>query len=169
MLCAITADLDKSMGGVSPLGKVILKKDDIDQDQYLIWNSYINLIATSSYEELDDVQQVAHLCFWYDSEVQNGGHLQYFENQGTQRIMETLNALIQLNAYRQKEILSSAYKLYSSRVRAVIRTVQQFVSTALEGEYEKFDNQYYECNPRLIDLLNVYLENNFEKFIKVVE
>ena len=34
-----------------------------------------------SYEDLAEVQRKAHLVFWYDLQVNNGGHLQYFENQ----------------------------------------------------------------------------------------
>jgi len=151
------------------LKKVFLKKDEIDQDRHLVWNSFINFISTSSFEELDNVQRVAHLCFWYDSEVQNGGHLQYFENQGTQKIKETLDSLSQLKAFHQQKLLNSAYKQYNSKIRATIRTVQQFVNAALEGEYEKLDNKYFEYTPTVIDLLDVYLKENLDRFIKVVE
>jgi hypothetical protein len=39
--------------------------------------------------------------FWYDSEVNNGGHLQYFENQGTNHLTETINTLKKLKAFSQ--------------------------------------------------------------------
>jgi hypothetical protein len=35
------------------------------------WNAFIDLIATEDYEDLGDEQRIAHLAFWYDSEVQN--------------------------------------------------------------------------------------------------
>jgi hypothetical protein len=38
-------------------------------------------------------QRPAHLVFWYESEVQNGGHFQYFENRGTEHLAATIEAL----------------------------------------------------------------------------
>ncbi|WP_159888758.1 DMP19 family protein [Paenibacillus puerhi] len=146
-----------------------LRKTDIEQNEYLIWNSYIHFIATTPYEELNDVQRVAHLCFWYDSEVQNGGHLQYFENRRALYIEETLKSLSIVKGYEQKEILQKAYKQYRSKFRTIIRTVQEFVNTAREGEYEELDNTYYNCQPRLIDLMNNYLQENVKEFIKIID
>ncbi len=39
------------------------------------WNQFVNLLAVENYDDLTDIQRIAHLCFWYDSEVENGGHL----------------------------------------------------------------------------------------------
>ena len=49
------------------------------REPHLIWNAFIDLIAIEDYGDLSPIQRKAHLVFWYESEVQNGGHGQYFE------------------------------------------------------------------------------------------
>ena len=80
-----------------------LNRDLVRAKPYEVWNSFVDILATEKYENLDDVQRVAHLCFWYDSEVQNGGHLQYFENRGTGLLDKTLAALGALGAGCQQK------------------------------------------------------------------
>jgi len=48
-----------------------------------VWNAFVDVLAMEEYADLDPVQRIPHLCFWYDSELQNGGHFQYFENRNT--------------------------------------------------------------------------------------
>ena len=66
---------------------------------------------------MNDVQAVAHFAFWYESEVQNGGHLQYFENMFNRYkakedivVSATLEALKVIGAKKQAKILSQASK-----------------------------------------------------------
>jgi len=53
------------------------------REPHMVWNAFVDLIATEDYADLSPLQRKAHLVFWYESEVQNGGHGQYFENQGS--------------------------------------------------------------------------------------
>lgn len=145
-----------------------INREVLEKAPYEEWNAFINLIAMEPYEDLNQIQRIAHLCFWYDSEVQNGGHIQYFENQGTDRIDETMNALKSLNASSQAEILKGAYVQYCSKTRKKIIDLFSFIAASREEEYGKFDRQYYECQPRLIDLLEGYFEKYRENFIIVV-
>ncbi len=50
------------------------------------------------YDDLSPEQRPAHLVYWYESEVQNGGHLQYFENRGTEHLAAAVKALGSLGA-----------------------------------------------------------------------
>ena len=58
-----------------------------------IWNAFVNLLSLSDPDELSVVQRQAQLVFWYESEVQNGGYLQYFLNRGTVEAMDAIAAL----------------------------------------------------------------------------
>ena len=120
------------------------------------------------YEDLNQIQRVAHLCFWYDSEVQNGGHIQYFENKGTERVCETIKALKSLGASKQADILGEANQQFSSKIRKTINTVLEFVMASREGEYERFDNQYYDCEPTVTELLEKYFQANKEYFVELI-
>ena len=146
-----------------------LSKTIIEERPWEIWNSFIDLIATEKYDDLDPIQQVAHLCFWYDSELQNGGHLQYFENRGTNLLQATLDSLQKLGAGDQFNVLQKASELYLSIPRHKIETVEEFVDTALEGEYDDFDSEYYDCTPEITNLLDDYLKNYRDSFVEITE
>ena len=45
-----------------------------------IWNRFIEEICDRDPETLSLIQKIAVLCFWYDSEMQNGGYSGYIEN-----------------------------------------------------------------------------------------
>src|SRR5437016_4501842 len=70
-----------------------LTSKEVEAEPFCVWNSFVNLLAKHSYEELSAEQRPAHLVFWYESEVQNGGHLQYFENRGVEHLAKTIAAL----------------------------------------------------------------------------
>ena len=58
-------------------------REDTQRDPNLIWNQFTDFLAMSDIDHLDSAQRPAYLVFWYDSEVQNGGHLQFFLNRGS--------------------------------------------------------------------------------------
>jgi HrpA-like RNA helicase len=60
------------------------------------------------YDDLSPEQRPAHLVYWYESEVQNGGHLQYFENRGTEHLAAPVKALGSLGAMCQQQVLREA-------------------------------------------------------------
>ncbi|MBI4312681.1 MAG: DUF4375 domain-containing protein [Chloroflexi bacterium] len=135
----------------------------------MAWNSFIDLIAMTPRESLSPAQQVAAFSFKYDAEVQNGGHLQFFENSSGKYVPETREALPQLGAHQQREVLLQAYKRRTSKPRKRIRTVEEYVETGLEQEFEDLDSAYYNCKPTITDLLEKWLDQNFDEFIEIVE
>ncbi|KRE45357.1 DMP19 family protein [Paenibacillus sp. Soil522] len=145
-----------------------ISKKLLVESPYEEWNAFIDLIAMEEYEDLNQIQRVAHLCFWYDSEVQNGGHIQYFENKGTERVYETIKALKSLGASKQADILGEANQQYSSKIRKTINTVLEFVMASREGAYERFDIQYYESEPTVTELLEKYFQANKEYFVELI-
>jgi hypothetical protein len=50
-----------------------LKQTDIDSDPNLLWNEFVDIIAMLDFDESETNIEIASLCFWYDSELQNGG------------------------------------------------------------------------------------------------
>lgn len=146
-----------------------LTRGQLERKPYEAWNSFVNLVATEKYEDLDDVQRVAHLCFWYDCEVLNGGHLQYFENRGTALLNETLAALLLLGAECQLKVLEAASHIFGSKPSVQIRTVQGYVAAARAGDFATSDSAYYACQPPMQKLLTDYFERNTSHFIKVTD
>ena len=143
-----------------------LASRDVEADSNLIWNEFIGVVACD-YEELEARQRPAHLVFVYESEVQNGGHLQYFENAGTSRIQETVDALKLLDATCQALVLKEAAEVYAVPSREHPKTVEEYVAAALEEEFSSYDERFHECSPSLIECLQTHLHLHQDWFVCV--
>jgi hypothetical protein len=144
-----------------------ITKREVEAEPFRVWNAYVDLLAMEDYHDLDSVQRPAHLVFWYESEVQNGGHLQYFENQGTGHLAETIEALGLLGAAGQQQVLREAGDLFLSRPRRRIETVEEFCATALEGEFSALESRFHGCTPSLQECLEVYFAQHQSAFVVV--
>ena len=70
-----------------------IKRSEYEAAPDVAWNAFVDIVAMESPDDLSEIQRQAHFAFWYDSEVENGGHLQYFENHGTLHADATIHAL----------------------------------------------------------------------------
>jgi hypothetical protein len=141
----------------------------LEEKPYVIWNEFVDILAMSDYAELSEKQRPAHLVFWYHSEVENGGHMQYFENRETQRVDATVAALKLLGAPCHADVLARAAAQFHSRPRSRIQSVEEYVETALEGEFDRFDEEYARCRPELEKTLEAFLAKNQSEFVVVGE
>lgn len=155
--------------------QIEIPKTRVEKEPYLVWNSFVQLIAMSKPDELNETQSVAHLAFEYDSEVQNGGHLQYFENEHIlykeklpALVSATLEALKIIGADKQAKILSQAYNKYLSQVRKNPITPENFSELELEDTFGKLDDKYYELSPDMNHYLEKLLHVHIDQFIKFI-
>ncbi len=152
-----------------------LNKSEVEKDPSLVWNAFIYLIGLSDPRDLNDTQSTAQFAFWYESEVQNGGHLQYFENMHTRHkdnlnllIAATLDALRALGANEQAVILNAASERYFSANRGHPTTVECFCDLQGEKEFEDLDRRYYGCSPEMDYYFGKFLQANLGEFVKLV-
>jgi hypothetical protein len=82
-----------------------LTNGEVEREPYRVWNAYVDLLAVEDHRDLVPEQRAAYLVFWYESEVQNGGHLQYFENRGT----VLLARLLRRSACLERVVTSSFF------------------------------------------------------------
>jgi hypothetical protein len=75
-----------------------VKRSDLEAGPHTLWNAWIGFLASADPARLSAVEAPAYLGFRYESEVQNGGHLQMFVNQGLEFAEQTLEALPKLGA-----------------------------------------------------------------------
>jgi hypothetical protein len=148
--------------------RTLAKREVEAQPFRSVWNAYVDLLAMERYQDLTEEQRPAHLVFWYESEVQNGGHLQYFQNRGTAHLEETLDALGLLEATCQAQVLREAKEVLLGCKRQPIETVDEFVAAALEGEFSAFDSRFYACSPSLQKCLEVYLFRHPSAFVTII-
>jgi hypothetical protein len=154
---------------------VVLTKVDVEKDPSLIWNTFNDMMATNELSELTKVQVAAQLVWRYDSEVQNGGHLQFFENsyQGNISNLEAyvgfvIKALTTMGIKKQAKILEDAAEKYFKERRKHATTVEEFVELEKEEEFEKYDNKYYKCSPEIMDYLEKFLQSHQNEFVELV-
>lgn len=138
-----------------------------EAEPWQVWNAFVDLLAMEEFESLTPEQRPAHLVFWYESEVQNGGHFQYFENRGTELLAATVEALVLLGATCQQQVLREAGERWLSRSRPRVETAQEFCDTALEGEFDSFDSRFHACSPTLQQCLESHLEQHQASFVSV--
>jgi hypothetical protein len=143
-----------------------LTKRDVEEKPYCIWNSFVELLS-NDYNELSPDQRPAHLVFLYENEVQNGGHLQYFENRGVEYLEATVEALGILGASCQQQVLREAGELFFTIPRGRIRTVEEYVSSALADGFGSLDRRFGQCSPSLQQCLERHLEEHQDKFVTV--
>jgi hypothetical protein len=146
----------------------VLTKIELEKNPSLVWNTFVDLVALTKYDDLSAEQRPAHLIFWYDSEVYNGGHLQYFENRKGQRLEETIEALRMIGAECQTLILREAEELWLSRPRPRISTTEEFSVAALE-EYSELDSRTYACVPSLHEHLRKHLASHQSWFVTITD
>ena len=144
-----------------------LTKQEVEAAPYEVWNAFVDLLSMEDFSDLSPEQRPAHLAFWYESEVQNGGHFQYFENRGTEHLAATVEALGLLGATCQQQVLREAGELWLSHTRSRIETAEEFCEGALEGEFDAFDSRFHDCSPSLQQCLEAYLEQHQALFVSV--
>lgn len=132
-----------------------------------IWNAFVDLLAMSDELEFAPSQVSAFHAFWYDSEVQNGGHLQYFLNRGVEEAERAVGSLRSMGALAHSELLSDAVAAWHSQTRSSPETVQEYVEEALKGDFNIFDDRFHEIAPSLFDYLQGHLSAHQPQFVIV--
>lgn len=132
----------------------------------LDWNTLIGIVFSSDYHELNRAQRSAYLALWYHSEVCNGGHLQYFENQGVSSGEACVKALISLGARHQCRLLEQAIQRWTSTERTTISSVEEYCEEALKEEFGDLDRAYHDCAPTINEILERCLEDNPEELLE---
>ena len=145
----------------------LLAKREVVAEPFRVWNAYIDLLGMEDYHDLTPEQRPAHLVFWYESEVQNGGHLQYFENHGTKHLAETIESLGILGASCQQQILKQAGEQWRASEREPIQTTEEYCEVAFEGEFDDLDSRFYDCPCDLRQCLESFLDQHQSWFVTI--
>ena len=151
------------------LGKLSRARIESAADpESVIFDGVVELIAEADYLDLTPKQRVAQLVLFYDNEVCNGGHLQYFHNHGMDHVGELLLALEEVGATCQYEIFMKASRYASTHPVEPVRTLQEYQERALGREFEGLDSAYYDCHPDIgEELLPAYIQAHLDEFIEI--
>lgn len=140
-------------------------------DPSAIWNAFVDLMTTEEVESLSSTQKAAHFAYWYDSEVQNGGHDQFFVNGGTVIVHEAIAALRDLGLRCQAEILDQASEVWLSSERTP-ETGEEVAPEALDDEdespFSEHDAAFHNCDPSIIQVLARHLKEHQDEYVVLV-
>ena len=132
------------------------------QEPHKVWNAFVDLIATEEFSQLSPLQRKAHLVFWYESEVQNGGHGQYFENQGAGHLGETIEALGDLGLQCQATVLRRAQDSLAAAADPADW------AKGLPGELlAQLDDAFHRCAPDVPSALENHLQAYKAEYIEI--
>ena len=144
-----------------------LSREVIEKQEFQIWNSFVDLLALEIEQNLSEIQKHAQRAFWYESEIQNGGHLQYFENQRKKDYSEVIDSLNYIGAEKHALLLNKASGKLFGKSRKPIKDIDEYIERAKEGEFDSFDSEYHDIQPDMNYYLNEYLKKHQEEFIEI--
>lgn len=149
--------------------KQILTEKQIIEEPWQVWNSFVDLVSMEQYDDLTPVQKVGSALFWYNSEVQNGGHMQYLINHGISHLKSTINAFETIENNDFTPLLKKAITIYNTLDLSSIANVEDYVEMALQDYFSECDQKFHQIEPSLEDILEEYLRNNQSAFIEIVQ
>lgn len=106
------------------------------------WNRFIDEVCYMDEEELSEIQKKAVRCFWYDAEMNSGGHSGYFDCYPDTEPKDLISAIEEIG---YKEIADN------------------YVKALNDGEddgWVETDAIFYQFEPSLSDCLEEYVEKN---------
>lgn len=126
----------------------------------------VDLCAMEPLEACTPVQRQAALVFWYQVEVNNGGHFQYFTNSAGAHRMEALQALRQLGAQKAAEVLSLAILTVTGSEQSRPRSLEEYAEQEADSSLREIDSEYYKsADAEVQDALLCYLKTHEQEFV----
>ena len=136
------------------------------------WNAFIDLISRNELQDLTPVQRIARLTWWYSSEVLNGGHDQYFGNNKHIDHWEVIPALVEIGAEQQSQLLVEVLDYYRKARTEMPDGYDEYIAWERNYGYDdqmrQFDSRFHDCRPEIDALLEAYLQQHEDHFIKWV-
>ena len=119
----------------------------------VFWNETVDYWVESDLSDLPEPHPRMSAAFFYDAEVNNGGHLQYFQNRGVEEAPLVQSALDYLNAPELRSNFDRALQKFRAQQRPPIRSLEEYSKIADEGEFNDEDDEFYSVKPGLWDLI----------------
>ena len=126
-------------------------KRNPNSGEYKLWNKFIEEICTKDLDKLNEEQKNAALCFYYDREMNIGGHVCYFD---------------QYQKVKNKDMITALDEVSN---RKFVTNFEEAIATGKEDNYEKTDTIYLRQSPCLTEYLEQYIITNKDKIFEEIE
>ena len=150
------------------MAKRKIAKDLIGKEFGLIWDAYVDFVVYEEYEDLNEIQKVGKALFWYEAEVMNGGHMQFFLNRGVEELEETVKALKFVAYNEYLPLLEKASEIYKSLDFSNVVDPESYAEMALEGHFDFCDEQFYQIERSFEAIQLRFLLDFQQEFIEIV-
>lgn len=130
----------KNKSGIKSSSYVLTEKD-------IRWNRFIYEICSKNLTELNDIQKIAVLAFWYYAEMNSGGHSGYFDSFPNVKPEELVFSLVSIGADHAASNFNVAVEIGEL------------------DDYVKTDACFYELTPSLEDIIMGFVENNKQSIL----
>lgn len=150
------------------MAKRKISKDLIGKEFGLIWNAYVEFVVYEEYEDLNEIQKVGKALFWYESEVMNGGHMQFFLNKGIEEVEETVKALKFVAYNEYLPLLEKALEIYNGLDYSKVEDPESYAEMALEGHFDYCDEQFYQITRSIEAIQLMFLLDFQQEFIEII-
>jgi hypothetical protein len=142
-----------------------LSRHQAESAPQTVWNAFVDLVSSDPREPFTREQRAASLVYWYNSEVQNGGHLRYFSNRGVAEAADAVRALRELGAIGHADILRAALSSIPPGLDPSPVTLGEYVTISREDPYAAFDLAFHAVSPPIQSILEDYLASHLSAFI----
>jgi hypothetical protein len=140
-----------------------------DPHDALPWNAMVDLCAMEELEACTPVQRRAALVFWYQEEVNNGGHFQYFVNKASFPHREVVATLRELGAAHSASVLEAVLRQLDGHSPLFPDTAEGFETERQEFDLCAFDAQWgTEGDKEIQAALRRYLKAHESEFVEWV-
>lgn len=126
-------------------------KRNPNSGEYKLWNKFIEEICTKDLDKLNEEQKNAALCFYYDREMNIGGHVCFFDQYQKVKSKDMRNALEEVSN------------------RKFVTNFEEACTNGKEDNYEKTDAVYLRQSPCLTEYIEQYVITNKEKIFEEKE
>ena len=127
----------------------------------------VDLCAMESLDACTPVQRKAALVFWYQAEVNNGGHFQYFVNKPKFPHAEVLKALREFGAPHSAGVFEAALKKLEGKLPRFPETAEDYAGEEQALDLDEFDRQWGTKGDKEVQAaLLRYLRANENEFVK---
>ena len=126
-------------------------KRNPNSDEYKLWKKFIEEVCPKDLDKLNEIQKNAALCFYYDREMNIGGHVCYFD---------------QYQKVNNKDLIKALEKVSNRRF---VTNFEEAIEKGREDNYEKTDAVYLRQSPCLTEYLEQYVITNKDKIFEETE
>lgn len=122
------------------------------------WNRFIGRACEQAIRRDDESDLYA--LFWYQAEVNNGGHLQYFHNRGDyEEWGAAARAARIIGQIDIAELIETTGGVWQSQKRRKFWTLRRYVKEALQCEFGAEDQRFGELSSNFDAAFMGYIED----------